>query len=59
VQHLDCGAIKSEYDPADEKAERQHNIDIIKAAQLFFAQYAPGFKFSAYFQDFDNFEQII
>lgn len=58
VQHLDCGAIKDVYKPADEKAEREHNLDIIYSTRNFFAQNAPGFAFTAYLQNLDKFEVI-
>lgn len=59
VQHLDCGAIRDAYKPADEAAERQHHLDIILETKKFFAQHAPELKLSAYLQDFDTFEQIV
>lgn len=58
IQHMDCGAIKAEYNPASVEDERACHIRIIHAAQRFFEENAPEFQFTAFLQDFDTFESI-
>jgi hypothetical protein len=59
VQHIDCGAVKAEYQPKNEQEERQIHRTIIHAAKRFFQEYATEFEFVAYIQDFYSFEQVV